>query len=206
MAAMAEPNDIVRDGYDRLVDAYLQNRGEYDTSGWLERFASRIKPGGRILDLGCGAGVPIAKALAGKGFQVTGLDISPGQVARARELVPSGTFEVIDMTRADFPSDSFDGVCALYSIIHVPRDRHAGLYESIRRWLKPDGVALLVLGAQEWEGEEEYLEGVPMVWSHFGIEENRRLLNGAGLAVIEEGIVPDPPGAHWFVIVLPVAP
>lgn len=203
---MAEPTDIVRDGYDRLVDAYLVNRGEYDTSGWLERFMGHLKSGGRVLDLGCGAGVPVAKALADNGFEVTGLDISPGQIARARELVPSGTFEVKDMTAAAFPPGSFDGVCAMYSIIHVPRVRHAALYGSIRSWLKADGAALLVLGSQDWEGEEEYLEGVPMMWSHFGLEENRRLLTASGLAVIEEGIVPDPPGAHWFVIVMPVSP
>ncbi len=193
--------DIVRDGYDRLVDAYLENRGEYDTSGWVDRFASRVQPGGTILDLGCGAGVPVARTLVEKGFEVTGVDLSPGQIERARQLVPSGNFVAADMTEVEFPARTFDGICAFYSIIHVPREKHAALFASVRRWLRPSGVALLVLGAEDWEGEEEYLEGVPMAWSHFGLDENRRLLEAVGLQVIDEGIVPDPPGAHWFVLV-----
>lgn len=192
---------LVREGYDRLVESYLEAREQYDTSGWLDRMTHRLPENARILDLGCGAGVPIARTLVSQGYEVTGIDGSAKQVQKAKELVPEATFHVGDMTEATFPDESFDGICAFYSIIHVPRERHANLFRSIRRWLKQGGVALLVLGAHDLEDDEEYMDGVPMFWSHFAVETNRRLLSDAGLRVIEEGIVPDPPGEHWFILV-----
>lgn len=192
--------DIVGTGYDRIVDAYLQDRGPEEKSGWLARFIADLPQGGHVLDLGCGAGVPVAKTLVQSGFQVTGVDLSPGQIQRARQLVPEAEFQVGDMTQVDFPDRAFDGICALYSIIHVPRETHPALYRSIAGWLKPGGLALLCLGAEEWEGKEPYLEGVEMFWSHYGLDRNRALLQEAGLKEIDSGIVPDPPGSHWFVL------
>ena len=186
--------------YDRLVDAYLVDRGGVDHSGWLARFMDALPPGGKVLDLGCGAGVPVARTLVDRGFDVAGVDLSPGQIERARELVPEATFQVGDMTKAEFAAESFDGICAFYSIIHVPRERHAAIMKNVARWLRPEGKALLVFGADDWEGREPYLDGVEMFWSHYGIDRNRALLAEAGLSELDSSIVPDPPGAHWFVL------
>lgn len=191
---------LVAQGYDQLVDAYLADRGTVEGSGWLERLIAALPPGGRVLDLGCGAGVPVARTLVEHGFSVSGVDISPGQVERARGLVPGADFQVGDMTALEFAPESFDGVCAFYSLIHVPREFHAVILGKVARWLRPEGKAMLVLGAEDWEGREAYLDGVEMFWSHYGLEENRRLLALAGLAELDSEIVPDPPGAHWFVL------
>lgn len=196
---MSDPKQIVQEGYDHLVETYLADRGNYDTSPWLERFAALMPPGGQVLDLGCGAGVPIASTLTGRGFNVTGVDISSEQIRRARELVPTAHFEIADMATVEFPDATFDGICAFYSIIHVPRGEHQKLLGSISRWLKPSGVAVLVLGAQDWEGEDT-MHDTPMYWSHFNADENLRLLHATGLEAIEDKLVPDPPGAHLFVI------
>lgn len=51
---------------------------------WLERFAALLPPGGRVLDLGCGSGDPIARWLIGHGFALTGVDMSSALIAICR--------------------------------------------------------------------------------------------------------------------------
>ena len=56
---------------------------------WLDRFLAMVPPGGRILDVGCGAGEPIARYLMARGRQVTGLDASSAMLAIARRRFPT---------------------------------------------------------------------------------------------------------------------
>ncbi|HEX5845281.1 MAG TPA: class I SAM-dependent methyltransferase [Rhodoplanes sp.] len=83
-----------------------------------------LPPGARVLDLGWGAGVPVARR-TDHGFAVVGIDGSPRQIALTRDTAPRATFMVPDMTTVAFEPMSFDAVTAFYSITHVPRDEHA---------------------------------------------------------------------------------
>ena len=80
-----------------------------------------------MLDIGCGAGVPVTQALSGR-FAVTGVDISSEMVRQARANVPGATFIHGDITSVDFPDSSFDAVVAFYSIFHLPREEHPEPY------------------------------------------------------------------------------
>ena len=68
-------------------------------------------PGRATLDLGCGEG-RFARALAAEGHRVTGLDVSPELVERARHEDPSGTYVVGDAEALPFDDESFDLVVA----------------------------------------------------------------------------------------------
>src|SRR5829696_8328822 len=121
MMADPDPKEIVRRGYDALSHRYrADDAGEGHYAGWLAGLRERLPPGGAVLDLGCGAGVPVARALAAAGFAVTGVDLSQLQVERARWLVPGATFLRADATRVEFPPGSFDAVVCLYTLIHLP--------------------------------------------------------------------------------------
>ena len=162
-----------------------------------------VRPRGRVLDLGCGAGLPSTRRLA-EAFSLVGVDISAEQIARARQNVPGAELIHADLRDVDFPAASFDGVCALYSIAHIPRDHHARLFRSVRRWLRPGGVFLASLGSgdlPEWTGD--WL-GVPMFFSSHSAGENRRLLDEAGLEAVHDEIVTmrEPEGEvtfHWVI-------
>jgi SAM-dependent methyltransferase len=93
----------------------------------------------RILDIGCGAGIPLTLALS-ETFDVTGVDVSTRQIELARKNVPAARFIHGDVTTSDFAVASFDAAVASYSLIHVPRGEHVGLFRSIARWLSTDGV------------------------------------------------------------------
>jgi SAM-dependent methyltransferase len=135
-----------------------------------------------VLDLGCGAGVPVAAALAAAGHTVVSVDGSLAQISLARDNVPAGEFIQADMTEVDFSVRSFDAVAAFYSITHVPRGEHDALLRRIGGWLKPDGPLVASLGdaLSDWRGE--WL-GTEMFFSHYDAKANLALLRGAGFVI-----------------------
>ena len=73
------PRRVVADGYDAMAERYLAwSRKVVDPTRdrLLDELIGRLPDEARVLDLGCGAGVPWTKRLAEK-FEVTGVDISP---------------------------------------------------------------------------------------------------------------------------------
>jgi ubiquinone/menaquinone biosynthesis C-methylase UbiE len=178
-------------GYDRIADRYSQwlARIEGDPRDrMLAEFTQRLPAGGRVLDLGCGPGVPSTRVLAER-FEVVGIDISEAQIESARALVPKATFIHGDFAEMDLPDASLTGVVALYSVSHIPREDHARLFARIARWLVPGGLFLATLGAADspdWVGP--WL-GEPMFFSSFDAETNRALLRAAGFTLLVDEIV-----------------
>jgi GrpB-like predicted nucleotidyltransferase (UPF0157 family)/predicted TPR repeat methyltransferase len=184
---MDDPKRIVARGYDRIAERYAAWTGETwqgDRAHFGELLFERLPPGAAVLDLGCGTGVPVARALATR-FAVTGVDLSPRSIALARRNVPAATFLQADMSALDFPAESFDAVVAFYSIIHLPRDEHLALLRAIASWLRPGGLFIAALGAGESDDwyEDDWL-GAPMYWSHFDGAANIRLVEATGLRLL----------------------
>jgi SAM-dependent methyltransferase len=191
-----EARRIVADGYDRIAERYLAWSGERPSPTrrrWLQRALDAIPAGSDVLDLGCGAGVPMTRALA-DGRRVTGVDLSARQVELARVNVPTATFVQADMTTLELSASSLDAVVAFYSLTHVPREDLPALLERIRGWLRPGGVLVATMGAQDApdDVEDDWL-GVPMFFSHHGAKRNRALVRAAGFEV-EEAVVQEEPG------------
>ncbi|HSK83592.1 MAG TPA: class I SAM-dependent methyltransferase [Rubrobacter sp.] len=174
----------VDSGYDQMAEQYLATKDPEDPLALeaLEDLASLLPSEATVLDLGCGAGVPVTRWLADRGFAVTGVDVSAKQLELARTNVPGGTFLKAGMTEVVFAPESFEAVVAFHSIIHVPRTEHPTLLESIHRWLEPGGALLATMTVADYEGRDEDWEGwgAPMVWSHYGRNANVAMLREAG--------------------------
>jgi ubiquinone/menaquinone biosynthesis C-methylase UbiE len=109
--------ETVRNGYNAIANQYLETRAKKSTDvALLDDFTKRLQSDAKILDAGCGAGIPVAEILSRR-FDVTGVDFSEKQVELARKNVPDATFICQDMTQLDFPAQSFDGICSFYAII-----------------------------------------------------------------------------------------
>jgi ubiquinone/menaquinone biosynthesis C-methylase UbiE len=176
----------VEAGYDRVAERYLATKEANDpaTLAALEELTRNLPSAASVLDLGCGAGVPVTCWLAQR-FAVTGVDVSAGQLGLAHRHVPSAKLVKADMTELSFEPESFDAVLAFHSIIHVPRAEHPALLGRIHRWLRPGGPFFATWALGAWEGEEEDWEGwgAPMRWSHHDGETSLALLRGAGFEV-----------------------
>ena len=177
---------VVETGYDRVAELYLASKDAKDptTLEALKELTRELPQRAAVLDLGCGAGVPVTRWLARR-FAVTGVDISARQLELARRHVPAARLLRADMADLRFAPETFDAVVAFHSIIHLPRAEHPALLDAVGRWLKPGGGFLATWALGEWEGEEGDWEGwgTPMRWSHHDGETSLELLRGAGFAI-----------------------
>jgi len=186
-----DPKRFVAASYDRIAERYLNWRAEQHAEGvrvWLSLLREYVSAGSDVLDLGCGAGVPLTRMLA-KHFSTTGVDISARQIELARGNVPNGRFIHGDVCNVDFPPATFDAVVASYSFIHIPRAEHYPVFCKIVRWLRPAGVVLadFSIADREFNYADDWL-GVPMFWSSFDADGERAVLESAGFKLLIDRI------------------
>jgi SAM-dependent methyltransferase len=198
----------VRRGYDAISREYrfddgTQGIGEEGGGSryreWVNELRDIVPPPSRILDLGCGAGVPATKLLVEAGYEVVGLDFSHVQIERARQLVPRATFVEADIAEWNCPPASFDAIVSFYALIHVPLADQQALIPRIRRWLKPGGYFMAIVGHHAWSGVEEYF-GVPMFWDDADESTYLRWLQDAGLNPVAHRFVPEGDSGHTLVL------
>jgi cyclopropane fatty-acyl-phospholipid synthase-like methyltransferase len=198
-----DPRSVVSRGYDAIGGAYMERYGRSQVRDrWLEEMLARLPDRGRVLDLGCGAGVPVAHRLIEHGFNVVGVDGSANQIELARRNVPEAEFIHADMTAITFLPQSFDAIAAFYSITHIPREEHAMLLRRIAEWLKPGGLFVASLGSSactDWRGE--WL-GAEMFFSHYDASTYERLVQEAGFELEHaEVVAQDNDDARFFWVI-----
>jgi cyclopropane fatty-acyl-phospholipid synthase-like methyltransferase len=174
--------------YDRAADRWLATRPPQlyrAVARLLEVALAKIPAGGRALDVGCGAGVPITRTLVSLGLSTTGLDFSMELLAIARREVPGASYVFGDVRT--IPSSAlgerFDFIVAWDSIFHVPRADHERVFARLVSWLAPRGTVLLSLGGSAGEFISEML-GDTFWYSGYDPDESLRLMERAGLAVL----------------------
>jgi len=197
---MKDITGFVEAGYDDIANAYHEAKDPNHNIDLLVKFCSLYLANSRVLDIGCGAGVPVSKYLSSRGHSVIGIDISNKMLNLARKNVPSGRFIRMNMVSIDFEDNSFDALVSSYAIFHVPRDLHALIYRSFFRVLKPNGKFLISIGFSDWEGVEDFY-GINMYWSHYAWDNSVSLLENSGLEVLHsETREPPGDGRHVWII------
>ena len=114
-----DPKRIVQTGYDEIVERYVEWASDTrieERERYTSTILDKLPPRAKVLDLGCGSGLPTTSRLAER-FDVLGVDLSQRQIDSARMNVPSAHFICSDMDALKFPDASFDGIAAFYSII-----------------------------------------------------------------------------------------
>ncbi|MEL7100282.1 MAG: class I SAM-dependent methyltransferase [Pseudomonadota bacterium] len=141
----ARPEDI-KGVYDRQAAVYDAHRARaLFEARWLARFTAALPAGGHVLDLGCGAGEPIARWFMAEGFRVTGIDFSPAMLAIARSRWPEGDWREADMRSFEAP-ERFDGIIAWNSFFHLPGTDQPACIARMARHLAPGGALMLTVG------------------------------------------------------------
>ena len=143
---MSSPQNIYDDpeffaGYSRL---------ERFGAGWTQAAEHahfmRLLPGlegRRVLDLGCGSGVPTAGMLAESGVEVVGIDVSTEMLALARRNVPTGRFVAMDVIELDDSLGEFDAACAFFSLLMLRRSEIPKVMRRVRSVLRPGGLVTI---------------------------------------------------------------
>jgi SAM-dependent methyltransferase len=121
---------------DTVIDLYERHAREYDRDRrqsplqertWLDRFLIYVRPGGTVLDLGCGMGEPIARYLIDCGFRVVGVDGSPTMIELSRARFPASEWLVADMRELELDR-RFEGILAWDSFFHLSMEDQRGMF------------------------------------------------------------------------------
>lgn len=180
---MGKSTEVIRRRYDRTAIFY-------DAMDWmipasLRRRAVELAKG-EVLEVGVGTGGNLS--LYPQGCRVTGIDFSPGMLAKARRKVERSNLPVslleMDAEHMDFPDNLFDTVIATCVFCSVP-DPVQGLRE-VRRVCKPGGRIILL---EHVRSENPFLGALmdilnPVSLYLIGSNINRRTVRN----VIETGI------------------
>ena len=125
----ADYRELVRTAYNRCAMDYAGQK-RTTPGAELNLITERLAPSSKVLDVGCGAGIPVAQHLAGA-FSFTGIDISSNMIALAKKNVPTAKFVIADVMETEFPACSFDAIISFYAIFHIPRQEHLKSLSSI---------------------------------------------------------------------------
>jgi ubiquinone/menaquinone biosynthesis C-methylase UbiE len=139
--------ESTREGYDLTASVYAERFHDHLHDKPLDRamlsgFAGLVGRAGVVADVGCGTGAT-SRMLTDFGLDVVGIDLSANMLAEARRRNPGLRFQVGSMTAMDFDDGHFDGVCAWYSVIHIPDEELPHVLAEFHRVLRPGGWALI---------------------------------------------------------------
>jgi cyclopropane fatty-acyl-phospholipid synthase-like methyltransferase len=197
---------IVSDGYDAIGETFAEWRTRIvddPRREWEDELTSRLADGSRLLELGCGSGGQETRRLARR-FALTGVDISPRQVERARAAIPEAQFLCADFTDLELPAGSFDAVASFYAFNHVPRALLAPLLRRAHGWLVPGGWLLTAFGVSDTESWTGDWLGARTFFSSYPAETNSRLVGEAGFTIERDEVVellePDRPVQFQWVL------
>ncbi len=147
----------LRETYNSFADTYDANRGFFDISEILHSFYATLEPKhGKLLDLGCGAGEPVARYFIDHDWRVTGVDFSERMIELAAKYAPKMEAIRADVMDVTFEPQQFDAISASYSLFHIPTEHQTRLFSSIFEWLKPNGKLLFTYATKEYTGAEEF--------------------------------------------------
>lgn len=177
-----------RDGYDRTAQAYAQRFHDHLADkpvdlAVLSAFSGLVTTG-PVVDIGCGTGATTA-ILYAAGLDIVGIDLSPNMIEQARRLNPGIDFAVGSMTALPLGDSSVRGVCAWYSVIHIPDAQLPAVFTEFHRALAPGGVVLLAfqVGEQPRHLSEAFGETIDLTFHRRHPDAVAALLAEAGLPV-----------------------
>jgi len=125
-----------------------------------------LKPDARVLDAGCGTGIPVSQMLADAGMKVVGFDVAPKMAEHARKRV-KGEFEVADMVSYK-PQGQFDGIFVIYSQLGLGYEDFYNAAWKLAQTLKEGGIfvigqspadTIVPVDDPAWDETRSYVEG-----------------------------------------------
>lgn len=203
VASISPNSKLVSDasnGYDAVAAEFLVGRGDRATRGiaigvrTVRTWAKTLRLGGAVLDLGCGPGDPITRIFLDAGFSAYGVDASPRMVGAFRARFPVVPIECNSVERSNFFGREFAGVIAWGLMFLLQPRVQEQLIDKVARVLARGGQFLFTAPREvcEWR------DGMTGQRSEsLGAEAYRRLLETAGLVVIDE--TDDEGDNHYYI-------
>lgn len=190
--------DLVIPTYEKVGQAWAETRSaRLMERGWLDRFLSlapRNEGRPRVLDLGCGAGRPIAAYLVERGARVTGVDAAATMTRLIGEVVPQVEAITADM-RGLALDRRFDAILAWNSFFHLSAEDQRRMFATFAAHAAPSAALMFTSGHMAGEAIGE-VAGEPIYHASLSEEDYRAHLRDAGFKVIRHTAEDPECGGH----------
>lgn len=172
------------DLYERHARAWDEARGKsLFERAWLERFRAAMGTDTSVLDLGCGAGEPIARFFIENGCPVTGVDSSSSLIEVARARFPDHAWMVGDMRSLDL-GRRFGGIIAWDSFFHLAHDDQRAMFPLFKAHAAQGAALIFTSGPSHGEAIGTF-QGETLYHASLAPEEYERLLAEHGFSVLD---------------------
>ncbi len=158
---------------------YFNSTVGIDPSPVLTPLAECLQPGASIFDIGCGSGRDLLW-FKQRGFNITGLEQSPGLAALARNHAGCRVIED-DYLTFDFTSIQVDAVALIGALVHQPREAVPQIVTSICRCLNPGGYLLIT----QKESSGEMTRPDVRTFTLWSKDEAESVYRGCGLEIVD---------------------
>jgi 2-polyprenyl-3-methyl-5-hydroxy-6-metoxy-1,4-benzoquinol methylase len=185
----------LKDTYNKIAKDW---HADHQTDDWwvagTDKFISLLKPGSRVLDVGCAGGFK-SKYLTARGMKVVGIDIAENFIEIAKREVPSGDFLVLGMEDIKTMKYEFDAIFMQASLLHIPRAQAGGVIKDAVTRLKKGGLLYVAVKeaqtdkpAEEIKIERDYGYDYQRFFSYFTVSEIKDMMKAAGLTIAYENV------------------
>jgi len=187
---------------DRIIGLYERHAQAWDAErsqsmperAWLQRFEALLPKGGSVLDIGCGAGEPIAGYFVRAGYEVHGVDSSPAMIERCKTRFPQCAWGVADMRTLSL-GRTFDGLLAWDSFFHLTRDDQRRMFAIFRAHASAKAALMFTSGPRDGVAMGTF-GGEPLYHSSLAPDVYRTLLEDNGFEVVANVFDDPQTGGH----------
>jgi len=166
-----------------------RRRANWNDNRWHDRLVEALPKSARVLDLGCGGGIPVARNLAECALRVTGIDSSPAMIALCRQRLPKQEWIVADMRSLSL-GRSFDGIIAWDSFFHLKPDDQRRMFAVFAAHAEEATILMFNTGPAHGEAIGSY-RADPLYHASLDPDEYNRLLATSGFALVDH-VIEDP--------------
>jgi len=168
------------EGWEAIAERFMRVRSPIGTA-LIRRWAQdRLAPSAAIIDIGCGSGVPIARALVGDGFRVSGIDASPTLIDAFRRNLPGSPAACECAQESSFFGRTFAGAILIGLVFLLKSEDQRQLLTRIADALAPSGRLLFTAPRESCEWYDTLTGRLSI---SLGEDAYAQHLNAAGLTI-----------------------
>lgn len=172
--------------YDLIAEWYASERDDQTGVPEVSALASSIPRGALLLDVGCGNGIPISRALLSEGHRVVGLDSSSAMLARYKQNCPEAFAVKGIVESCPFADGVFDAAVAWGVMFHLnPADAIRAI-ANVSRILKRGAPFLFTSGDEDClDAKEGTMNGVTFRYFSYSAHSYRRILSDYRFTMVD---------------------
>ncbi len=197
-----------RNGFKELDESILDGhkikeriKNSYEKNNYIEKFRKRnllpfekmmfdkviklLPKHGNILDLGCGNGYPYDYYFCSQGFNLVGIDFCQKHIQEAKKINTTAKYFLEDIETYNI-DNNYDLVLMLFSLLHLPREKHKEMLKKVYNCLNHNGILLLTLRDED-AGSIKYKNDFcdeEMIWSYYDYETYIKILKEIGFKIV----------------------